>query len=350
MPRSKDGITRKNRVLYGYFQFLDHFIGRPNTLKLHRKSRKKLYDNLNDQLQNKGLGEKKFIERKSNLSLSEFKKNYLKKGIPVVLDGAAKDWECVQNWSLEYFKKLHGEDEILLSGDNYSEEAFEMLKLKDLIDNIREGGQKYYRFYPLLSKHPEHIKDFDYSWLRERKASMPLGEFFQVFMGGKGTSTPMHNSTGANLFTQVYGEKKWVIYPPNKTVIVDPDPSKNLHRSAPYKTGVGPFDPFNPNYDYPYHLYQYIDSYEAVLKPGDVLFLPPHYWHAVTNLTDSIGVGYRWWSLFNSIKVSALYSILDVFILNPPFWKLKKMYGKDYNILHLMETGNLDDYLKKTRS
>ena len=82
--------------------------------------------------------------------------------------------------SLEYFKKLHGEDEILLSGDNYSEKAFEMLKLKDLIDNIREGGQKYYRFYPLLSKHPEHIKDFDYNWLRERKASMPLGEFFQV--------------------------------------------------------------------------------------------------------------------------------------------------------------------------
>lgn len=246
----------------------------------------------------------------------------------------------MQKWSLDYFKELHGEDEILLSGDNIREEAFETLKLKELIDNIQQGGSKYYRFYPLLSRHPEHLKDFDYKWLRDRKASKSLGEFFQVFIGGKGTSTPMHNSTGGNLFTQVYGEKKFMLYPPNKTMIVDPEPGKNLHRSAPYKKADGPFDPFHPNYETPYTLFKYIDSYEAHLKPGDILFNPPHYWHAVSNLTDSIGVGYRWWSPLNSMKVSFLYSVLDMCVLNPPFWKLKNMFGTDYNILHLMETGN----------
>jgi lysine-specific demethylase 8 len=349
MLDNEGGITRKDRFLYGYFQFLDHFIGRKNTFKLYRNTRKRLYDNLQVQLKKKGRGEIKHVKREKNLSKEGFVESYLKKGIPVILEGAAMDWECVKKWSLDYFKDLHGEDEIIISGDNAREKPFEILKLKDLINNIDKGGDKYYRFYPLLSKHPEHIKDFNYNWLRERKAKASLGEFFQVFIGGKGTSTPMHNSTGGNLFTQVYGEKKFILYPPNQTIIIDPDPGKNLHRAAPYKTKAGPFDPFNPDYNYPYHLYEYIDSYEAHLTPGDVLFNPPHYWHAVSNLTNSIGVGYRWWAPVNSMKVSFLYSVLDIFIRKPTIFGLRKMYNKDYNILHIIETGNIDAYKKERK-
>ncbi len=339
------GITKANRLLYGYFQVIDHFFGRPNTFRLHNDSRRKLYKDLHRQLAENGEGKEILVERRKNLSQKDFRKKYLKNGIPVILDGAAKDWPCVKKWNLDYFNELHGEDEIVITGDNIREKAFEILRLKDLIENIKTGGTKYYRFYPLLSRHPEHIQDFDYKWLRSRKAKRSIGEFFQVFIGGKGTGTPMHNSTGGNLFTQVYGEKKFFLYPPNKTIIVDPEPGANLHRSAPYKSAAGPFDPFNPNYETPYTLFKYIDNYAAYLKPGDVLFNPPHYWHAVTNITDSIGVGYRWWSPLNSMKINFLYSFLDMCVIKPPVWKLHKMFGTDYNLLHLMETGNLEEYL-----
>ncbi len=44
--------------------------------------------------------------------------------------------------------------------------TYESTTLADVIDNIKAGGKKYYRFYPLLlDKHPEHIRDFDYNWL-----------------------------------------------------------------------------------------------------------------------------------------------------------------------------------------
>ena len=61
------------------------------------------------------------IERRKDLSLEEFKNHYVKKGIPVVLEGAANDWDCVKNWSLQYFKDLHGKDEIVLVDQGESE-------------------------------------------------------------------------------------------------------------------------------------------------------------------------------------------------------------------------------------
>ena len=40
------------------------------------------------------------------------------------------------------------------------------------------------------------------------------GKTFQVFIGGKGSKTTLHCATENNLFTQVFGEKHWYLYPP----------------------------------------------------------------------------------------------------------------------------------------
>ncbi len=101
------------------------------------------------------------------MSLEEFRNHYVRKGIPVVLEGAAKDWDCVKKWSLDYFKELHGDDEALMATQE-NMKNYEASTLKDVIENIQSGGNKYFRFYPMLDKHPEHIKDVDYKWLRAR--------------------------------------------------------------------------------------------------------------------------------------------------------------------------------------
>jgi len=127
-------------------------------------------------------------------------------------------------------------------------------------------------------------------------------------------------------------------------MILDPDPCRNMYRQAPERE-KGQFDPFNPNYEKPYNLYKYIDSYEVNLKPGDILWNPPYYWHTVKNTTDSIGVGYRWLSPLYAMKIAPLYLFLDLFAKNPPFWKTYSLYKKDLNLIHLAEYGNLDKYL-----
>lgn len=345
MYEFRRNIKTSQRLEYSCYQFLDHFLGRERVFKLLGKRRKKFYKNLHKTLKASGEGKITPIERRKDLSLEEFKNHYVRKGIPVVIEGAAKDWDCVRKWSLEYFKELHGNDEIVLVDQLKIESGYETIKLKDIIDNIHSGGKKYYRFYPLLEKHPEHIKDFDYKWLLKRENPLAWFKRFQVFIGGKDTISHLHNAAGCNLFVQVYGEKKWILYSSYYSPIVDSSPVKNNYRFSPYKTENGPFDPFNPNYDYPYTLFKYIDGYEVNLKPGDIFWNPPYYWHAVRNTTDSIGVGYRWLSPFYAFKIFPLFMFLDLFVTKPNFYKAYKT--KDQNLVQLMELGKLDDYLKE---
>jgi hypothetical protein len=336
-------LTFGQRFQYGVYQFCDHFFGRKKLFK----NRQKFYGGLAESMKKKGEGRIMPIERRKDLSLKEFKEHYVKKGIPVVIEGGAKEWDCVKKWSLEYFKELHGKDEIFLVDQGKTGFPYELTTLAEVIDNIRSGGSKYYRFYPLLARHPEHLKDFDYNWLKERRTKPIWFDAFQVFIGGEGSYTSLHNANQSNLFVQVYGEKKWVLYSHYYSAIVDPDPVRNVYRSAPGKIQEGPFNPFEPNFDPPYNLYKYIDGYSVHLKPGDILWNPPFYWHAVKNASDSIGVGYRWLSPFYSFKISFLYMFLDCFANNPPIWKAFRLYQKDINELHLAEMKNLEEARKK---
>ncbi len=336
------------RLKYGWYQFIDKFLGRPRGVALTRKSRVRLYKKIHQFLKAKGPGKLVDIKRVKDISLHDFKKNYIRKGIPVVIENGAKDWGCVKDWSLEYFKNLHGEDEVTIIASNIGEQPFELTKLKDILDNISNGGDKYFRFYPLLRQHPEHIKDFDYSWLRKCRNKIAFWDQFQVFIGGNDTYTPIHSAMPSNIFIQAFGEKEWVIYPPQLTAIIDCEPGKNFHRGAPHKKETGPFNPFNPDYESPYNLYKYIDGIKVHLKPGDIMYNPPQYWHAVKNRSVSIGVGYRWVSPFSALKATFLYTFLD--FIDAPFKReVIKNLKNDYTLIHLKEMGVLDEYLKEKK-
>ncbi|TND10620.1 MAG: transcription factor jumonji jmjC domain-containing protein [Bacteroidetes bacterium] len=339
-------LTFGQRFKYGVYQIADHFFGRK---KLFNKARARYYAKLKASLEKKGPGRIMPIERRKDLSLKEFMNHYVRKGIPVVMEGAAADWDCVKKWSLEYFKELHGKDEIVLVDQSQVDYPYELTTLAHVIDNIRSGGSKYYRFYPLLSRHPEHLEEFDYKWLRDRRTKPVWFDAFQVFIGGAGTYTALHNANQSNLFVQVYGEKKWVLYSHYYTPIIDPAPVSNVYRSAPGKKESGPFNPFEEELDFTghYELFKYLDGYSVHLKPGDVFWNPPFYWHAVKNPTDSIGVGYRWSSPFYSFKISPLYMTLDCFARNPPIWKAYALYQKDINELHLAEVKRLEEAKQK---
>ncbi len=338
-----------HRFKYGWFQIIDKIFGRPRGVAMTRKSRVKLYKKIHEHLKSTGKGKLVDIKRVENLTLEELKRDYIAKSIPVVIEGGAKDWGCVKDWSLEYFKELHGEDEITIIASNIGEEPYEISKLKDVLDNINNGGDKYFRFYPLLRYHPEHIKDFDHKWLRKCRNKFSFWEQFQIFIGGKDTYTPIHSAMASNIFIQAYGEKEWVIYPPQLTAIIDCEPGKNFHRGAPHKKETGPFNPFEPDYESPYNLYQYIDGIRVVLKPGDILYNPPQYWHSVRNNSVSIGIGYRWVSPWANFKATFLYTLLDY--IDAPFRReVIKNLKNDYTIIHLEEMGVLDDYLEEKKT
>ena len=339
------GLTYSQRLSYGWFHFMDHFLGRDRARRLTLKPRKKLYRRIAETLKEKGIGKLIPIDRRKDLSLREFQEHYVKKGIPVVMEGAAKDWACCQKWSMDYFKELHGEDEIVIVNQDMIQEDYETTTLRHVIDNIQEGANRYYRFYPLLERHPEHILDFDINWLKERTHKHTIFKAWQVFIGAANTETLLHNANQCNLFVQAYGEKQWIIFPPHYTAIIDPNPVTNVYRNGPYKTGE-PFNFFKPDHE-GYPLYKYIDRYSVHLKAGDVLWNPSYWWHTIRNPTDSIGVGYRWISPSYCLRTGPLYFLLDLLATNPPIWRSLRLYRRDTHLLLLAETGRLKEYLKR---
>jgi len=63
---------------------------------------------------------------------------------------------------------------------------------------------------------------------------------------------------------------------------------------------------------------------EVILKPGDVLFTPSFYWHKVENLTDTIGVGYRWLAFQSFMKSSKTQTLLTLLSNNPSILSARK--------------------------
>lgn len=72
------------------------------------------------------------------------------------------------------------------------------------------------------------------------------------------------------------------------------------------------FDFRDPNYDEA-PLYRYVDRYETVLEPGDVLWNPPWVWHGVQNLTESIAVSMWWINATRAISNNPVWSSLALF-------------------------------------
>ena len=338
-------FTNSERVKYGYYQYMDRLFSRERVFKWHYNSRRKLFSNLHKRLKNKGNKGKVIpIKRVKSITEKEFQKNYIQKGIPVVIEGGAKDWSCVKNWDLDYFKNLYGDEKILLVDHEKIESAYEDITLREVLDNIQNDNNKYYRFYPLLTRHPEHIKDFDYNWILKCRNKIAWNENFQVFIGGENSYTPLHNASANNIFTQAHGTKEWYLYHPYYTMIFDPDPAQNVYRNASYRQGGKVYNPFEPDFK-THPLFEYIDTVHVILEEGDLLYNPPYWWHAVRNLSDSIGVGYRWLSPMQSFKTAPVYFSLDMTVVNPTIWKSNLLAKEDINLIHLAQTGQLEKYL-----
>ena len=63
-------------------------------------------------------------------------------------------------------------------------------------------------------------------------------------------------------------------------------------------------------------------------QPGDVMYVPPYWWHQVRNPTPSIGVGYRFNDLPAMGRGSATQTLLLLLATDPPLYKTLQLKGE----------------------
>ncbi|CAE7372187.1 Hspbap1 [Symbiodinium natans] len=95
-----------------------------------------------------------------------------------------------------------------------------------------------------------------------------------LWLGSQGARTPCHQDAyGHNLVAQMAGEKLWLLFPPSSTWL---GPHRLPYEDSSTFTDVDPFIELPPG----------CSGVVVALKPGDVLAVPQHWFHAVECTSD----------------------------------------------------------------
>ena len=310
------------RLLYA----LEYVAGPKLTRALFGSFRDKHIGRLQERLSLRGKGVVRAVDTHEQLDMRTFRSRYQSQNRPVVLKGAAKDWPCVVKWDFEFFKSQYGHDTVTLLdppgiGQNEIDGVLEESTLRAFIEQLEAGGGKYLRFHPFLMEHPELLDHVDQAWIQQIRTRGVLRPEYQVFIGPAGSHTPVHCAMPCNLFVQVHGRKRWLLFEPNDFPLLAPNASGHSY----YHSSVQPTAVDEGRYP----LFPFANAWEVVLEPGDVFWNPPYMWHCVTNETPSIGFGYRfnnpWLALRASPTLTALrFAARDPNVFQSAYHALRK--------------------------
>lgn len=330
-PEKCPVVTRRELLSYDAFYVLDHFLGRRVVDALLGDVRRRRREAFLARLEGRR-GVRRSVDRVRDLSPAEFVRRYLRTGTPVVFAGAARDWPCVERWSLKFFAERHGGQPIVVlptarttSGfaGTRDDETSRTTTFAEVIGGMTQGDAPYIRFSTVVEDHDDLRADLSMPWIEARLGPLPLGYRIHTFIGAAGSRTRLHSDFPPNLFVQVHGRKHWLLYPPAARAVIDP----LLERSALSFTCN--FEVRAPDVDDD-ALCHHLDGFECELEPGDVLFNPAYMWHDVLNRADSIGVSVRWLSPGIHLRASWVMQLLNLFAVNPPVWRAG-LQKRDFN-------------------
>ncbi|MGH7439020.1 MAG: cupin-like domain-containing protein, partial [Polyangiaceae bacterium] len=243
------------------------------------------------------------VERRSGVVAEEFFERYYAGHSPVVIADALKAWPRLASWSPSYFKEHFGDVEVEVMtrrdsartpGDEtegrrtlvpfgaFCERVTASTSTNDfyLVANNRVTNR------PALSGLLDDVRGPHEYLHADRDA-----RWTSMWFGPPGTLTPLHHDTSSVLFCQVFGKKRFLLFP-----------AFELFLTHAMHDGVySAIDPENPDAETFPELAE-VRPLEVVLSPGEALFLPVGWWHQVRALEVSISLGFtafRWPNRFD---------------------------------------------------
>ena len=233
----------------------------------------------------------KEIPTVASLSLSEFTERYFKRRLPVLIRQYAAQAPAVAKWNSKQFWYKHSHRTVPAEIDYYGA-RHDLVNIGKFIDGLSQSSSGYIAQHTLLEQIPELAKDIatpDYCCAASDDAEEEREEEDlrrHVFFGPSGTVTPIHHDPYHNAFVQVVGQKYIRLYAPNHSENLRPRDDMPNNSFLPRDIITAPAETLPKDFlDLPY--------LEAVLSPGDLLFLPKGWWHFVKSLSVSISIAFH---------------------------------------------------------
>jgi histone arginine demethylase JMJD6 len=233
------------------------------------------------------------IARRSSLSFEDFRDDYMRPGVPVIITDATRQWPAVGKWSTAWLKESFGDRMVRIDGKDYRMDGF----IEWVERSTSEDPAPYLRNYVIREHFPELMDDiqpplpyFASNWLA-RKYLLPnvhrhlnRAAELELYVGGTGQSFPVlhYDGLGSHAFLmQLHGVKRYIVYPPEQTRFLYPTPGRrNISQVR---------DLHHPDLE-TFPLFAQAEPTIFELHPGETLFVPSGWWHTAEILTPSITV------------------------------------------------------------
>lgn len=240
------------------------------------------------------------VDRRSNLSLREFRREYLIPGRPVILTDLIGDWPARHNWTFERFKRDFGDDTIPIYHYDqlreFTPDDVESVRFSEFIDAISTKDWTSYPYYfrddwRIFERHPELKEDYRelayfFDWFKAIPKSLRM-PYPRLFISPKGAVTPLHIDVWRThaWLSQLVGRKRWLLFSPEQ---------ERFLYDCRVRVDAPDLDQF-PEYEKAVPL-------EATIEPGDTVFVPSGWAHWVISLDAAISLSanYMSWGCFSS--------------------------------------------------
>ncbi|XP_057336029.1 bifunctional peptidase and arginyl-hydroxylase JMJD5 [Microplitis mediator] len=237
-----------------------------------------------------------WLKRYKTPSMETFYREIFKSKVPAVLEDCIGHWKALTLWKDQnYLIKIGGMRTVPIEiGSSYTEDDWsqQLLTLAEFIKGHvakKNDTVGYLAQHQLFEQIPELKNDFtipDYcNFTDDDKEDSAID--INAWFGPKGTVSPLHYDPRDNLLCQVFGYKQVILY--------HPDDSKYLYT---YDTrllcNTAQADPINPDYN-KFPEFKKALGFMCHLKPGEILYIPPKWWHHVVSLSPSFSISF-WWN------------------------------------------------------
>ncbi|MGK0357898.1 MAG: hypothetical protein ACI9U2_000181 [Bradymonadia bacterium] len=223
------------------------------------------------------------IERRPTPTAEEFLSRYFATNTPVILTDFTADWPA-RGWTPEGLVQRLGAVSIVAAFDRESDPDYDMhtadrsrpIALQEYVQRVRAIGHSN-DLYMVANNRNMDRPDFQvlFEDVRfERGILNPARTRGGValWLGPAGTITPMHHDTCNIMFCQLYGRKRYRLYPPHTLELLDGARSMYAGDANAEPPTARPRD--------------------FELGPGETLFIPIGWWHRVEALDVSVSIAF----------------------------------------------------------
>lgn len=247
------------------------------------------------------------IDRRRGISRNDFLREYYASNTPVLLADVAGEWPALKSWTPDYFADVMGDEIVEIMGDRDADSDYE----REANSHRRNVTLRSYVKQMITCSPGNDIYLVANNHLLELEAAAPIWEDFQIdsryldpqrakgsvflWLGPKGTFTPLHHDVVNVFFVQVFGSKRFTLISPLESHCMSNNVGvySDIDAQAP--------DPVR------FPRFRSAEQISLVVNPGDALFVPVGWWHCVEALETSVSLSFTNFVYPNSFSWSQPY-------------------------------------------